>query len=163
MNDNSVGLWILQIQALLKANIFRDEHFTVFHEPVFISIILKLNHILQKYSQTGNRINFNDDIYSGDITDVVKKLRDAICHLESGENMVNETLKFVFNRVAGKCTGFKIGDFVAKSDYEDDIAFFYGEYRIYLIRHIERVIRESVVVARKLYPCDPIISRLPKP
>ena len=60
--------------------------------------------------------------------------------------------------IVGKGNAVKIGDKIAaKSDYDDDIAFFYGENRIYLKHHIIRVLDESVKVVRKLYPDDPML------
>jgi hypothetical protein len=145
---------INNVRNLLNTGVFEAPILKQFHEPVFVSIILKLNDLLQKFDKLGNRINFNDDIDSGDITDLINKIRNAICHLDSPENLLDKKteIKFVFNMVIGKVNAIVIGDkIVAKSDYDDDIAIFYGEYRIYLKRHIIRIINESIKVYEKLY------------
>lgn len=150
---------INDVKNLLNTGVFDALVLRPFQEPVFISIILKLNDLLQKYNQLGKRINFADDIPSGDITDLVRNIRNAICHLDSDENLLDSEaqIKFVFNIIIGKGKAIKIGDKVAaKSDYDDDIAFFYGEHRLYFKRHLLRVLSEVVVIARELYPDDPM-------
>lgn len=147
------------IKRLLDTGVFNASVLRPFQEPVFVSVILKLNDLLQKYDQLGKRINFTDDISSGDITDLVNKIRNAICHLDSGENLLDSEaqIKFVFNIIIGEGEAIKIGDkTVVKSDYNDDIAFFYGEHRLYFKRHLLRVLNEAIVIARKLYPNDPM-------
>ena len=55
--------------------------------------------------------------------------------------------------IFGKGNAIQLGDkIMAQSDYDDDIAFFYGENRIYLKRHIFRVLDESEEIVQKLYP-----------
>lgn len=146
---------IQTISTLLNTGVFSSLELRIFQEPVFVSIILKLDDLLQKFRILNQRINFKNDIYSGDITDLVNKIRNAICHLNSDENLLDRETqtKFVFNLLVGKVNAVKIGEnIVAKSDYDDDIAFFYGEHRIYLQRHLIRVLNEAIEVERKLYP-----------
>jgi len=143
------------IARLLNTGVFGAEVLRPFQEPVFVSIILKLDDLLQKFRILGKRISFKDDIRDGDITDLVNKIRNAICHLNSDENMLNDKsqIKFVFNVVIGKGTAVQIDEKAAAvSDYEDDIAFFYGEHRIYLKRHLVRLIHASKNIYRELYP-----------
>jgi len=150
---------IRDIKMLLDTGVFDASILRSFQEPAFVSIILKLNDLLQKYNQIGKRINFTDDIPSGDITDLVNSIRNAICHLDSGENLLDSEaqIKFVFNIIIGKGEAINIGNkAVAKSDYNDDIAFFYGENRLYFERHLLRVLKEAIVIARELYPDDPM-------
>lgn len=69
----------------METGVFNTPVLKVFQEPVFISIILKLDDLLQKYRIIGKRIAFSEDIETGDITDLVNKIRNAICHKESDE------------------------------------------------------------------------------
>jgi len=148
---------IREVRDLLNTGVYSAPVLRPFHEPVFVSIMLKLNDLLQKYDQLGERISFSEDIPTGDITDLVSKIRNAICHLDSGENILDKEMqiKFVFNVIFGKGKALAIEEkTAAQSDYEDDIAFFYGEHRIYLKRHIIRALNEAIEVAKKLYPDD---------
>lgn len=145
---------ISDAQNLLSTGVFNAPILRSFQEPVFVSIVLKLDDLLQKFRILNQRIIFKDDIVSGDITDLINKIRNAICHLNSGENLLDEETqtKFVFNMLVGKVNAVKIGDnIVAKSDYDDDIAFFYGEHRIYLKRHLIRVLNEAIGIEHNLY------------
>jgi|SRR3989344_3852598 len=148
---------IRSIAQLIDTGVFNADVLNIFREPVFVSIILKFNNLLQKFSQLENRIVFKDDISVGDIdiTELIRRVRNAIGHLDSNENMLNDEsqCKFVFNVVSGKMqNAFVINGKSYGSDYEDDIAVFYGEYRIYLKRHIVKAFQESVVIAKRLYP-----------
>lgn len=150
---------IQTISTLLNTGVFSSLELRVFQEPVFVSIILKLDDLLQKLRILNQRIIFKDDISKGDITDLVNKIRNAICHLDSPENLLDKEsyLKFVFSIVIGKGNAVQVGnDIVAKSDYSDDIAFFYGEHHIYLKRHIVRTLKESMDIFKKLYPNERI-------
>jgi len=150
---------IRDIKTLLDTGVFNASILRLFQEPTFVSIVLKLNDLLQKYNQIGKRINFTDDIPSGDITDLVNRIRNAICHLDSDENLLDSEaqMKFVFNMIIGKGEAINMGNkAVAKSDYEDDIAFFYGENCLYFKRHLLRVLKEAIVIARELYSDDPM-------
>lgn len=148
-------------ENLLKTGVFSAEVLRSFQEPVFVSMILKLDDTLQKFNIFNKRINFKDDINIKmgvkDITDLVNKIRNAICHINSPENLLDKKTKtkFVFSMIIGKGTAISIdGNPSATSDYEDDIAFYYGEYRIYLKRHISRLIKESKIIYKELYPED---------
>lgn len=141
--------------TLLNTGVFNVPVLSVFQEPVFVSIILKLDDLLQKFRILGQRICFQDDIIQGDITDLVNNIRNAVCHLNSAENILDKEaqIKFVFNVIIGKGSVIAIGDKEpAKNDYEDDVAFFYGENRIYLKRHLIRVVQEAEKIVKKLYP-----------
>ena len=148
-------------ENLLKTGVFSAGVLRPFQESVFISIILKFDDTLQKFNIFDKRINFTDDINITaeveDITDLVNKIRNAVCHINSPENLLDKTTKtkFVFSTIIGKGTAISIdGKPLATSEYEDDIAFYYGEYRIYLRRHIFRLIEESKKVYKELYPND---------
>jgi len=143
------------ITALINTGVFNANILRPFREPVFISIILKLHDLLQKLSTLGKRINFTDDIPEGDITDLISKVRNAICHLNSPENLLDKErqIKFVFNMIIGKCNAMAIGEKVkAKSDYDDDIAFYYGSYSLYFKRHIIRALQDAQGKITELYP-----------
>jgi len=146
-------------ENLLKTGVFSAGVLRPFQEPVFVSVILKLDDILQKFNILNKRINFDDDINVTklDITDLVNKIRNAICHINSSENLLDKETrtKFVFGVVIGKGTAISFdGKPLVASEYEDDTAFYYGEYRIYLKRHIVRLIKESKKVYTELYPDD---------
>src|SRR3989339_219601 len=129
---------------LFNSQIFTNR--SIFTKSAFIEVLIHLNYILQKLSKKNNRIVWDDDIQNTkDITDLVNKLRNAACHSDSDENYISDTaVKSVFNVVYGVChNSIVIGDTGAlRNDYKDDIAFYYGDKRIYLIRHIERLLEE---------------------
>ena len=128
----------------------------LFAQSAFIEILIRLDYILQKLSKNNSRIIWADDIQTdqniGDITDLVNKLRNAVCHVGSRTHYIsNSDIKFDFNRIFGKGpNAVQIGDFSSGCEYEDDIAFYYGDKRIYLRRHIKRLLDELSEEINKL-------------
>jgi len=134
------------------AELFNSQVFVnhqIFTQSAFIEILIRLNYILQELSKKNNRIIWADDVQTDqnikDITDLVNNLRNAACHSNSPRNYIsNSSVKFVFNTFAGKCpNAVKIGENISLgNEYQDDIAFYYGDKRIYLVRHINRLLEE---------------------
>lgn len=93
-------------------------------------------------------VDFTDDVnvtkQVKDISDAVKIVRDAICHVDSDNRNHEEcNARLSYNIVYGKCNLAKIGDVEIKSDYEDDVCFFFGSQKLYLQRHIRRAYEEA--------------------
>ena len=145
------------IERLLSTGVFDANVLREFREPSFISIIIKANDLLQKLHSLHERVTFNDDIPEGDITDLVNNMRNAACHFSSPENLLDQesNIKFVFNMVYGKSNAVQIGpNVVVQTDYEDDVAVFYGKHRLYLKRHLIRLLKDAKEKARARYPND---------
>lgn len=134
------------------AELFNSHVFTnhqIFTQSAFIEILVRLNYILQELSKKNNRVVWADDVQTDknikDITDLINNLRNAACHSDSPRNFIsNSNIKFVFNTFAGKCpNAVKIGENISLgNEYQDDTAFYYRDKRIYLVRHIKRLLEE---------------------
>ena len=103
---------------------------------------------MYKAEKYGKRICFVDDIVKTneiqDISDVIKYVRDALCHLDSDNHYVEQgNIKASYNVVYGKWRLLKIGNSEQASDYDDDVCFFFGSQKIYLKRHILRAFEEA--------------------
>ena len=152
MNDLDLLKRDLLSETQRCAKLFNSKVFTdrqIFTQSAFIEILVRLNSILQELGKKNNRIIWTDDVQTDqnikDITDLVNNLRNAACHSDSPRNYISNTsIKFVFNTFAGKCpNAFKIGENISLgNEYQDDIAFYYGDKRIYLVRHIKKLLEE---------------------
>ena len=152
MNDSDLLKRELFSETQRCAELFNSQVFTnhqIFTQSAFIEILVRLNYILQELSKKNNRVVWADDVQTDknikDITDLVNNLRNAACHSDSPRNFIsNSNIKFVFNTFAGKCpNAVKIGENISLgNEYQDDIAFYYGDKRIYLARHIKRLLEE---------------------
>ena len=60
-------------------------------------------------------------------------------------------LCFLFNVIFGKGTLAQIGDLTMTSDYDDDICIFFGDQKIYLVRHIIRAVKEAELYLKEYY------------
>lgn len=141
-----------RVNELINTGVFSASVLRVFQESVFTEVMIKLNDLLQKLNLLKERVSFTDDVDSGDITDLVSNIRNAVCHMESGEHKLkDQQIKFTFNIAYGKVNLMSIGEKKLTSDYQDDICFFFGENKIYLKRHIIRCIQESKNKIQALY------------
>ena len=146
---------IRRIDAIFQSDIFasaNDAHPLV--RSAFIEMLICLRDLMYKTEKYATRVAFDDDIVKSDkindITDVVKYVRDALCHLDSDNHYLEKgNIKATYNIMRGKGTIVKIGDFEQTSNYSDDLCFFFGSQRIYLHRHILRAFKE---VKTKLIP-----------
>ena len=151
MNDLDLQKRDLLLETQRCAELFNSQVFTkheIFTQSAFIEILVRLNYVLQELSKKNNRIIWADDVQTDqnikDITDLVNNLRNAACHSDSPRNYIsNSSIKFVFNTFVGKSTNaVQIGNISLGNEYQDDIAFYYGDKRIYLVRHIKKLLEE---------------------
>lgn len=151
MNDSDLLKQDLLFETQRCAELYNSQIFTkhqIFTQSAFIEILVRLNYILQELSKKNNRIIWTDDVQIDknikDITYLVNNLRNAVCHSDSPRNYIsNSSIKFVFNTFAWKCpNAVKIGDDILGNEYQDDVAFYYGDKRIYLARHIKKLLEE---------------------
>src|SRR3989344_5768485 len=151
MNDLDLQKRDLLLETQRCAKLFNSKVFTdrqIFTQSAFIEILVRLNSILQELGKKNNRIIWTDDVQTDqnikDITDLVNNLRNAACHSDSPRNYIsNSSIKFVFNTFVGKSpNAVQIGNISLGNEYQDDIAFYYGDKRIYLVRHIKKLLEE---------------------
>jgi hypothetical protein len=150
---------IRTIHVLIGTGILQDvqSHGHPFKEPAFVSILIQLRHLMALAEKYGKRIDFADDVVPShvgtksevaDVTGLIRYVRDAICHPESDKHyLVRDHIQMTFTTFYGKQIHGLIagpdGPIGLTSDYEDDIAFFYGPQRIYFHRHIIRALKEA--------------------
>ena len=161
--EEELGLWsqeilvdVLRIKAILGSNIFATQNRKhPLKESAVIELMICLNDLLAKAKQKGLRISFTDDIVITpkikDITDLVAVIRNAACHIPSGNRHVDDYENRLSGMGYGKTVLGSFNGVVLESEYEDDIAFFYGHHRIYLARHILRAFKEA---KKKLAPLN---------
>lgn len=152
MNDTELLKRELLLETKRGTDLFNSGVFTnhsIFTQSAFIELLVRLDYVLKELSKKGKRVTWNDDVQTDqkikDISDLVNNLRNAACHVDSPRNYIsNSKIKFVFNTFVGKCpNAVQIGKNQALgNEYADDVAFYYGDKRIYLKRHIKRILEE---------------------
>ena len=144
---------LYKVKELINTGVFDASILRTFQESAFTEIIIKLWDLTQKLSSLKKRVDFKEDVDEGDITDLVRKIRYAVCHVDSGEHMLKseQQIKFTFNIAYGKVNLALINGKKIVSDYKDDICFFFGENKIYLKRHIIKCIQEAEKKIQELY------------
>lgn len=142
-----------RVQELISTGVFNSPILRVFQESVFTEIIIKLWDLTQKLSSLKKRVDFKEDVSKGDITDLVRKIRYAVCHVDSGEHMLKseQQIKLTFNIAYGKVNLVSINGKKIASDYKDDICFFFGDNKIYFKRHIIKCTQEAKKKIQELY------------
>ena len=144
-----------RVDEILKSKIFTPENIAnPLVKSAFIELLICLRDLMYKTEKFSTRVAFDNDIIKNDkindITDVIKYVRDALCHLDSDNHYLEKNnIKATYNIMFGKGTVAKINDYEQTSEHEDDICFFFGSQRVYLNRHIITAIKE---VKSKLLP-----------
>ncbi|MFI8479673.1 hypothetical protein ACIGCM_03790 [Pseudomonas sp. NPDC078700] len=136
------------VHGLLSSGIFQPKHSShVFFRSAFIDSLISLRALMYKSERYAKRISFVDDVLIApkvnDVTDLIKFVRDAVCHPDSNNHKIEGGNIATFNVIFGKGCLLQIGDFRQESLYEDDIYFTFGGQGIYLRRHIIRAYEEA--------------------
>jgi len=138
-----------RIDAILGTKIFdKKNRMSPFLKSAFIELLICLYDLMYKTEKYSSRINFDEDIIKSDqvndITDVIKYMRDALCHLDADNHYLEEgDNKAIFNIIHGEGSIFTLFDYVQESYHPDDTCFFYGTRKIYLKRHILPAVEEA--------------------
>ena len=120
-----------------------------------IEVLIGLRDLMWKATTYATRINFTEDVIITDqvrdVTDLVKYMRDALCHPDSNNHRIATSL-ISGNIIVGKGRLLTVGEVSLESNYEDDICLLIGKQRIYLARHIKRAFLQSVTTLQPLLP-----------
>jgi len=153
-----IELDIDRVETILNTGIFAKPE--SMQHPLFDSalteLVIRVWDLLAKATFYANRVAFTDDvIIKGvvmDVTALIKFARDAVCHVVDSWKSNNDALKsrVFFNAIFGKGCVVEINEESIESPYEDDVAFFFGQQRLYLRRHIVRAYNEAVAQLRPL-------------
>ena len=147
---NQINNDVYTIQTLLSLNVFEDPSKTILANAVLTKIMICLRDLVFKSEKFAKRVSFTDDISVdasmgiNDITDLIKFIRDSLCHSESKNSIYNKHLEFNFVIISGQNSmSFDLGKKVnIQSSYTDDLCFVFGKQKIYLNRHIIRAFDE---------------------
>ncbi len=140
---------IRRIEELINCGIFNQENSgNILQMSAFIDLMICMRDLMHKTEKYAQKIDFNDGIltnnYVNDVSDAIRAVRDACCHIDSFKRNFDENgNRGSYNVAYGKCNFMKIGELELNSEYEDDIAVFYGANRLYLKRHIIRAFEEA--------------------
>ena len=144
-----------RIEELLQCDIFEPQNST---SPLVTSalteLVILVRDLMAKAKKYAAPVEFADDVNATgkvkNVSDAIKFVRDAVCHVDSGNHDHEEcNARLSFNIAYGKWSFAKIGPVELKSDYEDDVCFFFGSQKLYLKRHIIRAYEEA---RKKLLP-----------
>lgn len=152
MDTQLLSLELDRCEELFDSAILTEK--SIFSQSAFIEMIIRLDFILQKLPEK-IRITWHDDVdiieKVRDITGLVNAIRNAICHADSPKNRLGKNSLFEFNVILGYSPrAFLIGSHTGGCDYQDDTAVYYGKYRIYINRHINRLLLELHGIIEKL-------------
>lgn len=154
MNEDQIHeceLDIRRIEELVGSNIFSPDFAS--HPLVgaaLTELLICLRDLMWKCEKFATRISFDDDVCKvgkvRDVTDAVKHLRDAACHVDSDLrdcSWASGSVTNLFMVSHGDMSGIRIAGQILGGMYPDDVAFTYGGNRVYLRRHILRAFAEA--------------------
>lgn len=140
---------VRRIDELLGSGIFDSSNADhPLQQSAFIDLMICLRDLLHKTEKYAKRISFTDDVllngYVKDVTRAITAVRDACCHIDSFKKLFDDRgNRGSFNVAYGKRNFMRIDDLELTSDYDDDVAVFYGRNRLYFRRHIIRAFVEA--------------------
>jgi hypothetical protein len=138
-----------RIHAIFGTEIFDIENkMNPLLKSAFIELLICLHDLMVKTEKYSSRISFDEDIVKSDqvndITDAVKYMRDALCHLDADNHYLEDgDNKAIFNVIYGEGSIYTLFGYVQESYHPDDTCFFYGSQKIYLKKHILPAIEEA--------------------
>lgn len=136
------------VHGLLNSGIFHQENIGhILLRSAFIDLLISLRALMWKSDNYSKRISFTDDVSLvgkvKDVTDLIKYVRDAVCHPDSANLRIGSGVIAPFSVHFGKGPIVQLGGCVQQSLYEDDVYFTFGGQGIYLFRHIIRAFEEA--------------------
>lgn len=140
---------IRRVDELLGCGIFDQENSrNPLVQSALTELLILVRDLMAKSRIYAEPIEFTDDVnVTGkvkNVSDAIKFVRDAICHVDSDNRNHDEcNARLSYNMAFGKCNLAKIGGVEIKSDYPDDVCFFFGNQKLYLNRHIARAFTEA--------------------
>ncbi|HGF5190512.1 TPA: hypothetical protein ACF35N_004589 [Vibrio parahaemolyticus] len=138
-----------RIDKLFSCGIFSSENSAnPLLQSALTELLIRIRDLMAKSKKYASEVSFTEDINTTDkinnVSDAIKFVRDAICHIDSNNHNHEQcNARISFNVAYGKCVLMKINDTVIGSDYEDDVAFFFGDQKLYLNRHLKRAYEEA--------------------
>ena len=152
------------IKQMVDCGVFsEDRDDDPLRRAAFTQVLIALRDLLAKCHNFGTRVDFTDDVIQTDavrdVTDVVTHVRNALCHVDSDNNTLplgDEDEVFFNYRLYRhwaaelRATGLRLG-----SDYDDDIAYCFGEQRIYWERHVMRAFNDAKSRLNQVMERDP--------
>lgn len=134
-----------QYLDLLIQNLTNNNN-ALIEKALYTQLLINLHDLLKALEERRAEITFTDNIDIdpeqgvNDIFDLIRVHRNAACHQSSGLREIKDMQTiFTFNIFTGNVK-VKIGDNFFGSDYSDDICIYYGPWRIYLNRHLKRLL-----------------------
>jgi hypothetical protein len=149
--QNDIRRDIEEVQTLVKTGVLQTGWPHEVFWPVATRLIICVRDLVAKSEQLAKkRVAFTDDIYIRgrvkDAASLIKFMRDAVCHIEIDHHLLDERKNWLsMTYIRGKGTLVQSGDMRIGSDYQDEIAFVFGNQRVYLGRHLLRAFNEAVV------------------
>ncbi|MBK8035141.1 MAG: hypothetical protein IPK17_37685 [Chloroflexi bacterium] len=134
---------------ILDTEIFAQENMS--HPLVlsaFTELIICLNDLLQKCRKADVPVRFDVDVDPtadlDSITNLVNRIRNAVCHITNETHQVeNSEMIFSFNVIYGEGALAQFGAYVFRSDYADDICFFWHKSHLSEASHHSEHLRKQ--------------------
>lgn len=99
---------IRRIEELLDSGIFNQKNSGhILQRSAFIDLMICLRDLMHKTEKYAKKIDFTDDIltnnYVKDVSDAIRAVRDACCHIDSFKRNFDENGKRLWRRSLATC------------------------------------------------------------
>src|SRR5688572_9780522 len=132
-----------RIARVLETDIFDQLTHPLF-KAALTEVVGCLNDLVFKAKHLGVEVNNTNDMTVTEeipnVTELIRRVRNAISHLDSPENYLggkSKRTRLKYNVITrGPVRGIRVGGFSFESAHSDDTCFNFGSFQIYLYRHI---------------------------
>lgn len=132
---------IRQVERLFATSIVSEDSISSpLFEAALVQIVLLLHDLLAKAESAGARVTQTDHLPAiegvNDLTDLIRECRLAACRLSSRLPYAPDENAIIFCVAAGRSPpGLVVGGLALHCDFDDDIAVYWGELRLYVNRN----------------------------
>lgn len=96
-----VGNNVDRIKEIIDSEVLAKSarvHRSPLAESALTEFLIRLNDLLRKCKEFGLPVDFSDDVANGlNVTDLVSKLRNSVCHITSGGRLLEDEMPFCFS------------------------------------------------------------------
>lgn len=113
-------------------------------ELAFVDVIRLLNSLLQQSEEAGHRVDFIKEVgVHGKLQDITSLISSIDHSLIRETDIPPHFAANQFNCYYDAGSGYFANGVFFSADYDDEVAFFVGDQRVYLNRHIKRALQEA--------------------
>ena len=142
--EREIEFSLRELETIFSTGVLDDQS-----NPLLVAAITRclicLNDLLNKAASKGCRVDIRDHVITSekiqDLTDLIREVRNACCHIGSRLHRSGRW-NIQWNIVSGVGRVATVDGITFACEFEDEIAIFFGDLRLYVRRNLQRAFDE---------------------